>query len=133
MTTEIEFSEDYSLGTEVVWVPVEWLMKNATASCDYDDFELDYMVRDKSSDTGFGHLVESILKHGFLDRGAIGFRHYGDEGYISEGHHRFAAAILLCLDKVPIAYHGKDWRENGSKVLTAHSNNEQPYGILVEC
>jgi hypothetical protein len=50
----------------------------------------------KSLDTGFGHLVDSIITHGF--ESVIGWdRDYKE---ITEGHHRFVAALLLGMDWV---------------------------------
>lgn len=95
----VEFSDDYEANDEIVWVTTEWLMRNATHSCDFsNNFTLGRMIQIKARDTGFGNLVDSILERGFMEQGAIGF----DRGYITEGHHRFTAAILLCLPMVPI-------------------------------
>lgn len=51
----------------------------------------------KSADTGFGHLVDSILEEGFHGS-AVGWD--TDCHEITEGHHRLVAAILLCMDTV---------------------------------
>lgn len=119
--TDVEFSDTYDDGDEVVWVTVEWLMKNIDSSCDFDDFDLAEIMRYKCKDTGMTHLINSIIDNGFDENGSIGFC----DGQITEGHHRLCAAILLCLDKVPISawggrtHHGisAHWMEGGAGVL----------------
>lgn len=131
--------------SDVTWMKVTDILQNVTGSCDYldhDDMESDddvrtefwlEMLRTKCNDTGFGHLVESIMRDGFNPEGAITWR----KGYIYEGHHRIAAAILLCLDEIPVAdeymelkvYKDRGWPE---KMISAHSHNEDPYPLPFE-
>lgn len=109
----------------VVWVSVEWLMKNTRGSVDgyglYEWREWQRMLHSKCLDTGFGHLVESIMERGFLEGGAIGW----DDGWITEGHHRLCAAILLCMETVPVSTHGHDWRGSPDGLLSAHYNEDE--------
>lgn len=81
------------------------------------------LIRVKASDTGFGHLVESILENGFDHNSPIGFNPI--HGIITEGHHRIVAAILLCLDEIPYSqYGGGDWS------ISAHwSDDEYPINL----
>lgn len=62
------------------------------------------MIQSKASDSGFQRLVDSILNDGWEEGSAIGWR----DGYICEGHHRLAAAILLALDEIPVTDWGED-------------------------
>lgn len=119
-----------------VEVSVEWLMNRATSSC--DTYELDtfegwrMMLANKCADTGFGHLVESIMQRGFMPEGAIGFL----DGEITEGHHRLCAAVLLCLDTVWISPGGgsvRVARPGGypENLVSAHDNWSDPYSIYI--
>lgn len=123
---------DYLHGEAIVWVPVTFLMKNAIDSV--DDFRLscpegwEDMISHKSADTGFGHLVESMMEHGFIEKSAIGFNL--DYGVITEGHHRLTAAILLGLDTVPVSRYGGRTYLGGEGII-AHFNEEDPYPIPV--
>lgn len=100
----IKFGKDYQNNAEIIWVPVDWLMRNIEQFGDFDDEGQDiaYVIESKSGDSGFDALVMSIMTHGFNEGGAIAF----DNGYLSEGHHRFCASVLLCLDTVPIKRYG---------------------------
>jgi hypothetical protein len=132
--TDIIFPPEYRHGDMVMWVPVAWLMQNIAGSCDYvwtcdPDEILHYIMTEKARDTGMGHLVEAIMTDGFKEEGAIGFYPNGE---ITDGHHRIAVAILLCLDEVPISAHGREMRHaQGAKVLSAHGNSADPYPIVV--
>lgn len=84
------------------------------------------VIKDKASDTGFGHLIEAILTEGFDNESSIGW--FDNE--ITEGHHRLVAAILLGMEEVPVS----DWGTGGSKALCAHCNccntsMDDPYPI----
>lgn len=125
----IEFPEGYDRHNDIViWVKVTDLMKSVTGSCDYgyisyyaDEMDWWHDVFSKTLDTGFGHLVESIMRRGFLEDGAIGF---DSEGNITEGHHRFCAAILLCLDKVPICAYSRSMPDEDGGYFSAHYNED---------
>jgi hypothetical protein len=91
------------------------ILQTVTVSCDFgevsdyegetlDDKRTNFwidVIRVKSGDSGFGHLIDSILEEGFHGS-AVGW----NECYISEGHHRIVAAILLCLDEIPTLPYG---------------------------
>lgn len=105
-------------------VPVSFILRNAIDSCDFGPpFDGDVVswwqaiISDKAGDSGFGHLVDSILKNGWRKDSAIGF----DGEYINEGHHRLVAAILLCLDEVPVSAWGRSGRDN----LCAHYSTDE--------
>ncbi len=119
---------------EIVMVPVSEIIANATHSVDFgaapDDPDhkalwWERIIRSKSSDTGFGALVNAILNNGFDPNSPIGW--YG--GYeITEGHHRLVAAILLGLDEIPTTPYGGGGY--GDNVLCAHNcacNGEADY------
>jgi hypothetical protein len=131
---------------ETEWVPVTEILQNVTYSCDFDYISTyidsygeedgylyfwNEVISTKASDSGFGYLVESIIENGFNPKGAIGYdRHTGE---INEGHHRLVAAILLCLDEVPVTPYGECWYENGENVVTAHEGyHHVRYPIQVE-
>jgi hypothetical protein len=106
-----------------IWMPVEYILQNTDESCDYPEFdytEFDWekILREKSSHTGFMHLVNSIMEHGWLS--AIGW----NEGRITEGHHRLCAAILLGEDEVPTMPYGNQWWEGH---ISAHRNSDDPW------
>lgn len=89
------------------------------------------VISSKAADTGFGHLVDSIIEEGFHGS-AIGWN--ADTGYISEGHHRLVAAILLGMDEVPTTLHGTNGahapRGRHSDRFSAHWNlDEHPIPV----
>lgn len=113
----------------IVKVPLEWLMQNITGSCDFGGMETfedwSEMMSCKASDSGFGHLVESMMKRGFLRQGSIGIKRIVGEGYyITEGHHRLVASVLLGLDYVYVSRWGSS-HYNTEKLpqFSAHSNH----------
>lgn len=85
-------------------VPVEWLMKNLTDSVDSIDLvdNLFDLFHEKVTDYSFGSLVESILDNGFTTPICVQAL-YG-RFVQGNGHHRFAAAILMCLDEIPVYF-----------------------------
>lgn len=98
------------------FIEIATILRTVTGSCDFDPIEcypgddideqrtnfwID-VIRVKSGDSGFGHLVDSIMEEGFHGS-AVGW----NNGYITEGHHRIVAAILLGLDKIPTMAYGK--------------------------
>lgn len=95
----------------VVKVSLLWLINAVTDSCDgYDLSSFEgwrEMFAHKCSDTGFGHLVDSMMERGFMPEGCIGF----NQGQITEGHHRLCAAILLGLDDVYVSRSGGNVRQ----------------------
>lgn len=137
-------------------VSVAHILKTVGGSCDFgslnnfqgateDDQRTvfwQHVIMAKASDSGFGHLVDSILEEGFHGS-AIGWEEYegddGTTGYISEGHHRLVAAILLGMDEIPVSPYGKSGNHDprpgmGGGHFSAHQNNssEFPYPISVE-
>lgn len=81
------------------------------------------VIETKAGDTGFGHLVNSIIENGFTS--AIGWNER-TKG-ITEGHHRLVAAILLGMDEVPTC----EWGDNYDLGISAHWNAD-PAPIKVE-
>jgi hypothetical protein len=134
--------------SDYTMVPVTEILQTVQYSCDFgrvDDREGDTLddqrtafwqevIANKAGDTGFGHLVESILKHGFIAEAAIGWAE--DRLSINEGHHRLVAAILLCLDEVPVSnwggYTEKVTLPPGRDYFSAHRNSDDPYSFDVE-
>lgn len=121
-------------------ISIEYILKNITETLDYghvDDYSgnsdddrrtnmLTEIIMQKSSDTGFGHLIESILERGFCSAIALSI----DNGvYIGEGHHRFVAAILLGMDEIPYSTYGEDYWISDDETLCAHWNESDPYPI----
>jgi hypothetical protein len=129
------------------YVSITRILKETTHSVDFGGVDDSYdgdstafwqdIIATKSADTGFGHLVDSILEHGFDPDGAIGWEgdcsHYVDGGgaAINEGHHRLVAAILLCMDEVPTTPYGGQSFITG-QLLSAHYDYDDPYPISVE-
>ena len=101
---------------DVVMTPVLEILRNTRESCDFGEAPLfeddpdanaewwEYLMRSKADDSGFGALLDAILANGFDFDSPIGWQ--PSQGYISEGHHRLTAAILLCLDEVPTSHWG---------------------------
>ena len=83
------------------------ILNNVESSVDYGHYTeygdrgdfWAYVIRMKSLDSGFGHLVHDYLENGWAEGSEIGW----DGGEITEGHHRLVMAILLCLDEVPVS------------------------------
>jgi hypothetical protein len=110
------------------WMPVVDILRNTYTSIDYDHIDWELILAKKCADTGFGHLVNSIMTHGW--RSAIGWH----EGKITEGHHRLCAAILLCEDEVPTTRDSTCWSRDGKiydPVVSAHDNFDDPYPIYL--
>lgn len=109
---------------EPIEVPVRFILERANDSCDWGSSWGDRTewwlngIMQKAADTGFGHLIESILTDGWQENSAIGF----DGDYITEGHHRLVAAILLCLDTVLVCPGGNSGRDT----VCAHWNDDDP-------
>ena len=124
----------YRYNHEVVRVPVEFILQNTVESCDYVDFDGsvdDWMkiIFSKSSDTGFGHLVESMIENGFMEKYAMGLT-WEDGGLkITEGHHRLVAAILLGMDFVYASAYSKG--RFGPEQICAHYNDVDPHPITL--
>lgn len=114
--------------------PISEIVATIESSCDfgyvsdYDSREVfwEHWLRNKAMDTGFGYLIDSLLANGFSPEGAVSW--CSDEKAVNEGHHRIAAAILLCVDEIPTTCWGKDWYKNGQR-LSAHSNWNDPEPI----
>jgi len=128
---------------EIEMVSVTHILQTVVGSCDFGsvdeygaynesgNFDMDDartafwkdVISTKSKDTGFGHLVESIIEHGFTGS-AIGW----EDGEITEGHHRLVAAILLGLEEVPVSV----WGHCGTHAhpdgrFSAHGCFKDPY------
>ena len=125
---------DYCLLMAIEMMKVSDILKNVTSSSDFKSiihFEGDtldemrtefwkHVIEYKSGDSGFIRLVESILENGWAEGSAIGWQ----GGYLCEGHHRLVAAILLCMDEVPVSAYGKNQTING-EFISAHHNGWQ--------
>lgn len=131
-----ELPEGYDMGYDIVMAPISWIIENTTGSIDFGEIDTDpvywwnYMIRKKAGDTGFGHLVESIMEHGFVEGSSVGW----EDGIITEGHHRLVAAILLGLDEVPVSAYGSDcdYDEISQEAICAHWNYGDPHSIYLE-
>lgn len=96
----------------VEMVSVEWIMQNTTDSIDgFGDVDEDHqpfvnykwLVENKATDSCFGDLVGTILENGFRVPIVLVQNYYNDGDLMhGNGHHRMAAAILLCLDEIPV-------------------------------
>lgn len=121
-------------------VKVTDILNLVTESCDYglvsdypgetmDDKRTafwQHVLQDKSSDSGFGNLVNSMLEHGWIEGSCVGWKQYSDDEYeISEGHHRLVYAILTGMDEVPVEYWGKCVEVNGERI-SAHWDENDP-------
>ena len=131
-------SDAYAKGNLIIEVPLQFLMDNVVTSCDFDDMTQGYawtdIIRSKSSDSGFGHLVDSILERGLLRNSPIGISwdDWNEEGLrITEGHHRLTAAILLCMDTVFISSSGRGADVNGRRISAHYSTQYYPIEIEV--
>jgi len=119
----------------VEMVSVEWIMQNTTDSVDgFGSFDNDtqtasvdyeYLVSNKATDGGFGDLVGTILEKGFRVPIVL-VKNYCDTGSQQEalvhgnGHHRMAAAILLCLEEIPVY-----WSKGKQYMCSAKSDTEE--------
>lgn len=85
-------------------VPVEWLMRHLSGSVDGVDFThgFDRLIARKAMDMCFGPLVEAILDNGFTV--PICVQSINGRFIQGNGHHRLAAAILLCLDEIAVYF-----------------------------
>lgn len=122
------------------------LIRDTHSSCDFGeassyDSEYDFwseVLTRKAWDTGFGHLVESLLTQGWDENSAIGLYQIAPgEWRITEGHHRIVAAILLGMEEIPYSPYGKNSLGEGpaanfGKKVCAHGCSADPYPFLLE-
>lgn len=129
------------------WVSIEWMMKHTTYSCDFGDVSgyqsnvhfWATMIEGKALDAGFLRVVESLQTHGWMRPLNVEMQDYG-EGYeinIIDGHHRLVAAILLCMDEIPlwewaIVQPGKQRALPGCPTIYTHHDHTDEYSLLVE-
>lgn len=111
----------------VEMVSVAWIMRNADSSI--DDFNLygggvDYwrMMIEKANDHGFPALVNAIVSEGFRIPIVLVKNYNGSSSIMhGNGHHRMCAAILLCLDQIPVYWTDWDEEEDYMCVHTSES------------
>jgi hypothetical protein len=114
----------------VEMVSVEWIMQNSQSSVDgFSDFEggvdYEFMLRSKTTDSNFGHIIGTIINRGFRvpivmcpDRRGGGLTH-------GNGHHRMCAAILLGLDEIPVYWAEDDY-------MSSHESEKEELGHYQE-
>lgn len=134
----------------IVYMTLPEIQSIVTHSCDFGEMSRPEhwleMVSHKSSHTGFGHLVESMMEHGWSERHPLPIYVYTPymetkRVMINEAHHRLTAAILLCMDLIPVRLDDEDADHIADGLvmssfdyvpqLMAHSNNLDPYPIAV--
>lgn len=117
----------------VEMVSVEWAMKNLIDSIDgfgrSGEVDFAVMLNDKASDGHFGDLIATILDHGFrvpvcfypARRWSTDMSKIEDGWALGNGHHRMSAAILLCLDSIPVYFA----REGEGYMVTSTTDTEE--------
>lgn len=94
---------------QINYVPVSLIMKKLSQSVDrhsfseeeWDDEVWPRLMRDKTGDTSFWRLCDTIPEEGF--RVPICIQILPSGGWrIGNGHHRLMAAVFLCLDTIPV-------------------------------
>lgn len=128
---------------DVQWMTLSELQAITTGSVDFGDYDdsadlWGAILRKKTRDTGFGWLAEDMAVRGWLEACPIPV---DEDGEIMEAHHRLAAAILLCLDRIPVV-RGGYCSENRSLGPDAHSYRanwgnpayvfDSPYPIVLD-
>jgi hypothetical protein len=76
------------------------------------------LIHNKAQDTGFGHLVEDMARRGWDARNPMPIL----DGMICEAHHRLVAAILLCLDEIPVVTAWEHWNEDRTFGPSGHNH-----------
>jgi hypothetical protein len=114
------------------YLPVSKLLNNITRSSDYSGDQFDWVrLIDDFLEEDFvkmESLLESISRRGFLAEGGINVYHEGEEyctckdcgntnelksGWkLANGHHRFAAALLLGLEEIPVVFDRVHWPDH---------------------
>lgn len=127
-----------------MWVSIEWLLKNVTYSYDFgspDGYPSNLhfwsdMIESKALDAGFLRVVESLQTHGWMSPINVELGHYDDPDIsLVDGHHRLVAAILLCMDMVPLwdwGLKGGRSRLRGCPDFFTHYDHHDEYSLLVE-
>jgi hypothetical protein len=111
---------DMHLG-HVEMVSVEWILQNVTHSVDghsnHQGLNCITMIKDKGSDCHFGDICATILSDGFRIPIVLDLSYSGEDTVtLGNGHHRMSAAILLCLDSIPVFWADSDYMsENESE------------------
>lgn len=98
----------------VTMVPVEWIMNNVPYSVDgfggYDGgLNVARMIASKSEDGSFERLLHTIEERGFRVPIVIDKQYNSGALTLGNGHHRLSAAILLCLDEIPVYWANNDY------------------------
>lgn len=119
---------------EVEMVSVLWIMQNLQNSVDgfgmdaggsgcWVDFER--MIARKGADRHMGRLINTITKNGFrvpivLVKEYVPYFTQSPRGLtLGNGHHRMVAAILMCLDEIPVY-----WSE-GDEYMCGHTSDTE--------
>src|SRR5882757_6826079 len=103
-----------------VWLPIEWVLRHLEEAGDFgliSDYDSDLhfwatIIQSKAIDIGFLGMVDSLLTHGWKEALLMDVSYFEANPYlsISNGHHRLTAAILLCMDEVPMWNYGMNGR-----------------------
>lgn len=94
---------------EVTMVPVREILRHVEASLDFDPWEWERdgfwatVIRRKVIDLQMPALLDAIQAEGFT--APIGIVRPPRGPWLQHnGHHRIVAAILLCMDEVPVVF-----------------------------
>lgn len=91
----------------IVKVPITELLKKINDSADFgvihSECDLEHLIRRKAGDFDFLALLDSIESDGGI-KDPIVIVSDGDWFYLGNGHHRFAAAVLLGLDSIDVVF-----------------------------
>lgn len=100
---------------EVEMVSVEWLLKNLQGSADdYQDTDegevlWPELLDGKVWDSSFPDLVHTIETKGFRVPVCLYPNQTHGGWSLGNGHHRMSAAILMCLDEIPVFWSDYDY------------------------
>lgn len=90
------------------------------------------VIETKSTDSGFDSLVTSILTYGWIEGSCVGYYTDADGGgYLTEGHHRLVAAILLGMDSVPVSDWGDSKNTPAGRVSAHHDYVSERVSYLI--
>ena len=114
-----------TMSDRIVYVPVEWIMKNLAGSADrcvyqdedyfdgsYTEDQNDRMIMDlvKYKKNACAPHIETIGREGFRVPIVINVCKWTGEFSLGNGHHRFTSAILMVLPEIPVLFAtDNDW------------------------
>ena len=111
-----------TMSDRIVYVPVEWIMKNLAGSADRPDiqdtslnYDDEYVYTQEQDETmiqdivnykvgACGAIIDIIEREGFRIPIVINVCKWTEQFSLGNGHHRFTSAVLMFLQEIPVYF-----------------------------